>query len=299
MDREEALGWVAENGLEPTGEVSQPRTALWSTALRIPTADGVVWLKAGGAGTSYEAGLLKALVACDAPHLLRPLAIDVERGWLLLPDGGQTLRLLLDRDPDLAHWERVLPKYAELQRHVERRVLPGLPDHRPERMPEVLSQLLAALPVGPRDELEAVQPRFAQWCDELAASGIPATVQHDDLHDNNIFSNGVIDRFFDWGDADLAFPFTSLLVTLRSAARRWDLAPGAPELVRLRDAYLEAWTDTHSRTELELLTLLATRVGKVGRAHAWVRALTGVPDPGEHAEAAPGWLEELLEEDVF
>ena len=102
-------------------------------------------------------------------------------------------------------------------------------------------------------------------------------------------------RFFDWGDADLAFPFTSMLVTLRVARSRWpDLA-----LARLRDAYLEAWTDTHSRAELELLTLLATRAGKVGRAAAWVRALTDVPDPGEHREAAPGWLEELLEEDVF
>ena len=295
MDRDEALAWAADNGVTPNGAVSQPRTALWSTALRIPTADGVVWLKEGGAGTSYEAGLVRALVTFGTPHLLTPLAIDVERGWLLLPDGGQTLRSLLDRDPDLAHWDRVLPKYAELQRHTERRVLPGVPDHRPERMPQVLAELLETLPVGPREELTALQPRFAQWCDELATCGIAATLQHDDLHDNNVFSNGVIDRFFDWGDADLAFPFTSLLVTMRSARTRW---PDA-DLARLRDAYLEAWTDTHSRTELELLTLLATRVGKVGRAHSWVRALSGVPDPGEHAEAAPAWLEELLEEDVF
>ena len=298
MDRDEALAWAAEHGVTPTGEVV-PRVRLWSTCLQIPTADGDVWLKAGGAGTAYEAGLLRAMLACGTPHLLTPLAIDVERGWLLLPDGGQQLRLLLDRDPDLAHWDRVLPKYAALQRHLEHRVLPGTPDNRPERMPEVLARLLGELPLGPRAELEALQPRFATWCDELATSGIAATVQHDDLHDNNVFSNGTLDRFFDWGDASLAFPFSSLLVTLRTAASRWELAPGAPELVRLRDAYLEPWTDTHSRTELELLALLATRVGKVGRADAWLRALTGVPDPGEHREAAPGWVEELLEEDVF
>jgi hypothetical protein len=292
------LEWLDEHGCAPTGEVL-PRVRPWSSSWRVPTADGVVWLKTGGPGTAYEAGLVKALVECGTPHLLTPLAVDDQRGWLLLPDGGPTLRSVLDRDPDLAHWERVLPKYAELQRHVEHRVLPGAPDHRPERMPAVLAALLEQLPVGPQDELEALQPRFAQWCDELATCGIASTVQHDDLHDNSVFSHAGVDRFFDWGDADLAFPFTSLLVSLRSAARRWDLAAGAPELARLRDAYLEAWTDSHSRIELELLALLATRVGKVGRAHAWVRALTGVADPGEHAEAAPGWLEELLEEDVF
>ncbi|MCU1601765.1 MAG: hypothetical protein JWO22_2474 [Frankiales bacterium] len=289
---EDALAWAADNGVTPVGEVTQPRTAVWSTALRIPTRDGVVWLKAGGAGTRYEAGLVKALVEMGAPHLLTPLAIDVERGWLLLPDGGPTLRSVLDRDPDVSHWEKVLPGYAELQRHAENRVLPGVPDHRPQRMPAVLAELLETQPVEHREELEALQPRFAEWCDELATSGIAPTVNHDDLHDNNVFSSGVL---FDWGDADLAFPFTSLLVTLRAARSRWpDL-----DLRRLRDAYLEPWTDSHSRAELELLALLATRVGKVGRSHAWVRALTGVPDPGEHREAAPGWLEELFEEDVF
>ncbi len=289
---EDALAWAADQGVVANGEVTQPRTAPWSTALRIPTSDGVVWLKAGGTGTAYEAGLMRALVEMGAPHLLRPLAIDVERGWLLLPDGGPTLRSVLDRDADPSYWEKVLPGYAELQRHTSNRVLPGAPDHRPQRMPQVLAELLETQPVERLADLQALQPRFAEWCDELATSGIAATVNHDDLHDNNVFSTGV---FFDWGDADLAFPFTSLLVTLRSARSRWpDL-----DLARLRDAYLEPWTDTHSRTELELLALLATRVGKVGRSHAWVRALTGVPDPGEHREAAPGWLEELLEEDVF
>ncbi|MGB8650912.1 MAG: phosphotransferase [Mycobacteriales bacterium] len=289
----EALAWA---DVTPVGPVTQPHLRPWSTALRIPTADGVVWFKAGGSGTAFEARLLRALNAYGAPQLLTALKVDVERGWLLLPDGGPTLRSALDRDPDLHRWEPVLQGYAALQRAVEHRALPGAEDQRPQCMPALLEALLRELPVGPRAELEALQPRFAGWCDELAGSGVVPTLQHDDLHDNNVFASGVV---YDWGDAVLAFPFATLLVTLRSAARRWELAPGAPELVRLRDAYLEPWTDTHSRTELELLCLLATRVGKVGRSRAWQRALTGVPDPGEHAEAAPGWLEELLEEDVF
>lgn len=287
----ELFDWLHDSGCTPTGEV-EARVRPWSSCWRVPTADGVVWLKANAPGTAYEAQLYRTLVEAGAPHVLTPLAVDAERGWLLLPDGGPTLRTHLDRDPDPSRWEQLLPKYAQLQRHLEDRVLPGVPDCRPGRMPALLDELLTNLPVEHRDELEALRPRYAEWCEELATSGISATVQHDDLHDGNVFSTDVV---FDWGDAALAFPFSTMLVTLRSVRSRWpDL-----DLVRLRDAYLEPWTDTHSRAELELLTLLATRVGKVGRAAAWQRALIDVPDPGEHAEAAPGWLEELLEEDVF
>jgi hypothetical protein len=292
--RTAALTWAAEHGTEPVAKLTQ-HIRPWSTALRIPTADGTVWLKAGGPGTAFEAGLVQALTRYGAPHLLVPLAVDVDRGWLLLPDGGPTLRSVLDRDPDLGRWEQVLGKYAELQRAVEGRPLPGVEDQRPERMPALFDRLLEELPVEQLADLRALQPRFETWCEELAESGITATVQHDDLHDNNVFASQL---FFDWGDATLAHPFSSLLVALRSAAARWSLQAGAPELVRLRDAYLEPWTDAHSRTELEFYALIATRVGKVGRSAAWVRALQGV-DPGVHAEAAPAWLEELLAPDVF
>jgi hypothetical protein len=283
--------WLHEHGCAPTGEVVA-RIRPWSSSWRVPTTEGIVWLKVNGPGCRHEAQLYRTFVETGCPHVLAPIALDVARGWLLLPDAGPTLMTVLDRAPDPAHWERVLPKYAELQRHLEARALPGVPDLRPGRLPALFADLLARLPVQHRPDLEALLPRFTDWCDELAASGIAATVQHDDLHENNISTNDVL---FDWADAALAFPFSSLLVTLRSARDRWpDL-----DLVRLRDAYLEAWTDSHSRTELELLCLLATRVGKVGRAAAWERALTAVPDPGGHLEAAPGWLEELLEEDVF
>lgn len=291
--REQVLGWVEEQGVRPHGQVTQPRLTPWSTALRVPTHDGAVWFKATGPGCAFEARLLRALAAYGSPYVLAPLAVDVERGWLLLPDGGPTLR---ERGATLTDWEQLLPRYAELQRSLEHRALPGTDDLRPEVLPAVLDGLLGTVAVEPLAELRALQPRFAGWCDELAAAGVRPTLQHDDLHDNNVFASGA---FFDWGDACFGHPFASLLVVLRSVAFTFELAPGAAELVRLRDAYLEAWTDEHSRTELELLALLATRAGKVSRAVAWQRALRGVEDPGEHAEAVAGWLEELLEEDIF
>jgi hypothetical protein len=49
------------------------------------------------------------------------------------------------------------------------------------------------------------------------------------------------DRFFDWGDASVAHPFTSLLIALRAMADTFGLPPGDPVLRRFRDAYLEPW----------------------------------------------------------
>lgn len=295
---EQTKAWVAAQGISITGEVTEPHHTPRSTALRLRTSEGIIWLTVASGVPSPEPRLLQALAAYDAPHVLRPLAVDADRGWLLLPDGGPTLRSVLDRDPDLGQWERALPRYAELQRAVERRALPGTVDQRPERLPALLDGLLGTVGIDAAllPDLRALQPRFTSWCDELASSAVLPTLEHGALHDGNVFTQLL---FFDFKDAALACPLSSLLVTLRSVAARWSLEPGAPELRRLRDSYLEAWTDLHTREELELLTLLATRVGKVGKALAWRRALAGVTDPGPDAEAAPGWVEELLEPDIF
>jgi Ser/Thr protein kinase RdoA (MazF antagonist) len=86
-------------------------------------------------------------------------------------------------------------------------------------------------------------------CHELADRGIPDTLQHDDLHDGNLFVRDGRFVFFDWGDACVTHPFHTLVVTLRALAHRQGLGPGAPELLRLRDAYLESWTGHASHAE--------------------------------------------------
>jgi hypothetical protein len=42
-----------------------------------------------------------------------------------------------------------------------------------------------------RDEIQRLRdfaPRFTEVCDELAAHGIPETIQHDDLHMANLYA---------------------------------------------------------------------------------------------------------------
>src|SRR5436309_3521221 len=74
-----------------------------------------------------------------------------------------------------------------------------------ERLLDDPEALLLGRPEGvtpaERDRLRALIPEFARACSELAAYGIPETLQHDDLHDGNVFVRDGAYVFFDWGDS--------------------------------------------------------------------------------------------------
>lgn len=312
--QEEVRCWVADRlaaaGVRQTGADEQVRAMPWAAVHRVPTDAGPVWFKANGIGVAHEAGLYRVLRHRSPEHVLEPLGLDVERGWLLLPDGGPTLRDVEGARTDLALWELMFAEYAELQRAVApytgELLATGLPDARPERMPAVRDALLAdpgLLMLGQEkgltrqqyDTLVAGAPAYARLCEELAAVGIPSTLQHDDLHDHNVFApaepGGPL-RVFDWGDAVVGHPFGTLLVALRVVCHLTGLAYGAPELLRLRDSYLEPWTGEHDRADLVEAARLATRVDGVARADCYRRALLEATPAGreEYGDAVPSWL---------
>ncbi|RBY89132.1 aminoglycoside phosphotransferase family protein [Blastococcus sp. TBT05-19] len=312
--RSAALAWALEQldraGLVSDGEPEQPHVRSWSTAFRLPLRGGdSVWLKSVGSGSAQEPVLAGALGRWVPEHVLVPLAVEPARRLLLMPDGGRTLREA--GSGDLAAWEAMLVDHARLQvavaPHADELVGLGVPDHRPERLPGLVADLLAdddALEVGRPDAIAPeVRERvvvdlgaYARACRELADGSVPASVQHDDLHDANVFVADGRHRFFDWGDASVSHPFLVLLVTLRFAARVLDLPDGDPALVRLRDAYLDQWLDFGTVAELRQLCDLALRVGPLQRALTWRRILRGV-HPEERVEWAgsvPGWTAEHL-----
>jgi hypothetical protein len=309
--RAEATAWIEEqlghHGLRITGPIEQPRIRPWSTALIVPTNAGTTWFKACGPGSAYEAALVATLARWQTPRIVEPLAVDADRSWLLSPDGGTLLRDALAGDAGIEDWERILPEWAEMQRHLAPRadelIALGVPDLRPAVLPARFADLIdapdAELSEPDRERLRAFLPAYAEWCAELTASAIDASLQHDDLHDGNVFVGPEGDRFFDWGDAGVAHPFGTLLVTFRSIASR-GLGAADQEgrtLARLRDAYLEPWTADHAPTELRAAVTTAIRVAMVGRALSWQRGLWGVPldDRGEWSGNVGGWLMELFE----
>ena len=312
--RKDAVGWADEQlaavGLEREGEAEQPHVYPWSTALRLPVGGGAVWLKSVGPGSAHEPPLSVALGRWVPGAVLVPLAVDVDRRLLLLPDGGRTMRDAADATVEA--WEAMLRSYARLQFELVPRaddmLALGVPDHRPQLLPELVAHLLAddgaqmvgregGLDPDVRRRISGDLGRYTELCARLADGGVPPTLQHDDLHDGNVFVPGDRHRFFDWGDASVGHPFLSLLVALRFAARTLELPNGDPALLRLRDAYLDVWQEYGTVQELRELCAAALQVGPLQRALTWRRILRGVhaDERAEWQDAVPGWTAEHLE----
>jgi hypothetical protein len=306
----EATAWVRER-VEVAGEIEQPHVQWWSTVLRVPTADGVVWFKACHPSHGFEPALTLELARLRPERIIEVLAVDLERGWMLTGDAGTRLREQLASADDVARWEEVLAAYAGLQLeavdHVERLLELGVPHDGLAQLPARFRHVLGdhelllvdredGLDAGQHERLVASVPDVERLCAELAAAGIPETIQHDDLHDGNVFVRDGEYLLFDWGDSCISHPFHTLVVSLRATAWRFDLAPAAPPLERMRDAYLEPFGAYGSRAELLSAFAIAYRLGTIARALSWYRAVEAVPDIShEDSDSVPYGLKLFLE----
>ena len=294
-------------GLEPAGEIEQPHVRPWSTVLRVPTDDGDVWFKANMPTQAFEVAVVETLAARRPDLVPTLLATDLQRGWMLQGDGGTRLREILEETGDFDVWIEILPLYAELQVDVaadrDRLLAAGVPDRLLASLPGQFEEVVAdaeALETLTQDErrrLAALAPCIEAECRELADYGLPETIQHDDLHDGQVFVRDGRFLFFDWGDACVSHPFYTLVVTLAVLAYRLELDHDAPELDRFRDAYLEPWTRFRPRRELEQAYPLAYRLGVLCRGLTWRSVVAVLPQPlrDDEAEAVPERMRMLLE----
>ena len=269
MDRAAVEQWIRAH-VTPTGDVETAHERPWSTVLRVPLPEGTAWFKACSRVQGFEPRLTAQLFARWSDRVPEVLAHDEDRRWLLLADAGA--RLAAFGNPPES-WLEVLPLYAELQRdevpHADDHLRYGVPDLRVASLPASYDDLVRLdLPLegGEIAELRRFAPRFEELCAELAASGVAETIQHDDLHMNNVFARDGHLRVLDWGDSSVSHPFASLIVTFRFLEERNKLAPNDRWFGRLRDAYLEPWGSGLSET-----FALAMRVGAFAHAIASVR----------------------------
>ena len=299
--REAAVSWLderlADAGIERTGDVEQPHLRPWATVLKAPTTRGPVWLKATGPGTAFEVGLYEIIQRVAPDRVLTPIATDVSRGWMVLPDGGASLGDHLS-EVDLAEaLVTALPQYGQLQReissHVESLLELGVTDMRAGIMPHRFDEAIEVVggyveqrgDEGDRTmyrRVGSLRGTFASWCERLAAMPVPPSLDHNDLHPWNILIGGTGGtdqvKFYDWGDGVVAHPFASMLVPLGFAQYQLGVDLDDPGLLRVRDAYLEVFGDLAPRAELVETLELACHVGKVARALTWARALREMGD---------------------
>jgi Phosphotransferase enzyme family len=284
----------------------------YSVVARVPISGGAIWFKASPPASSYEPVLLAALAQWAPGRFTAPLAIEPDRAWTLTRDGGPTLREHLARYPGTDAWHAPLRDYARLQLslipHAGDLLAMGLADLRPASVPGQLDALLGDTAVeqtadspggmapGQHAALRALVPRVRDWCAELAGLGIPASLDHGDFHSNNILAASGTP--FDWGDAAVAHPFASLLITLRTAAAQAGLPPRAPELAALTGAYLQPWLDVgYSRSVIDRALILALRIAPLARALAWGRVFPSFLGHAEPARNAARALAALLQPD--
>jgi hypothetical protein len=275
VDRTGAEVWIRKH-IEPAGAIVTTYDRPWATVMRVPVAGGVTWFKACAQVEAFEPRLTAELFARWPDRVTEVLAFDETRGWLLLGDAGVAVG---ERGNPPEAWLEALPLYAELQKgeiaYAADHVGHGVPDLRMAALPEGYERLLASeLPLT-RDDINSLRvyaPLFTELCAVLAELGIEESIQHDDLHMANLYSDGGKLRVLDWGDSSVAHPFFSLLETFRFLEQVNHLAPDDPWFRRLRDAYLEPWG-----SGLEETFEIAIRVGWFAHAIAWTRQRDALP----------------------
>ncbi len=294
------------------GAIEQPHVRPWSTVLRVPTRGGDVFFKAIPPILGQEVAITLALARWRPDCMPQVLATDLERGWMLMADGGTRLRSVIESTRDIEPWRNVLPIYAELQiemsNHAEELLALGAPDRRLAFLPDQYERLLKDSDVLRVDRspgitseeyrrLRDLSPRFAALCAELAEYRIPESLHHGDFHDGNIFVNGAHYIFFDWGDCCVTHPFFSFRTVMASNENSLGLAGNAVEHAQLRDIYLESWTRSASRENLLAAFKIAQRLWMIPTALAWHRIISSLDAaPKEQfAEPVPALLREFLD----
>jgi hypothetical protein len=313
----QAEDWLAAEmerlGRPLTGPVEQVRVWELSCVLRAPTTAGDVWFKTSIAAPLFvnEGVVMRALARLFPDNVPAPLAVDPERGWMVMAGFGAELGW----DAPLEAVEEVARTFAGMQveaaGHVDRLLAAGCHDRRLDRL---AAQAAAWLPeVGADGRLPAMDtaswlskeeaaalaaavPRIRACCEELAAMAIPASLVHGDLHLANVTEGPRGPLIYDWTDACVAHPFLDL-ATIRRGTGEVDVAE--EELrARLRAAYLPAWSSFESPERLARAWELAIPLGTLHQAISYRSLVASLQPPIDlHvAESTAWWLRQVLAE---
>jgi aminoglycoside/choline kinase family phosphotransferase len=297
--------------IRPSGPFEQNHLRAWGTVLRAPAETGDFYFKANAPVLAFEAALTEALFRWQPHCTPEVLAVDAERGWLLMADGGATVREAFAERKDVRVWREILPRYAGLQKELAGRVdtllSMGVPDHRLVRLPALYRAMLddrrwllvdqpGGISSAELQRLQKYAPRVAELCGRLRSYAIPPSLHHNDLHDGNIFFQDGRYVFFDWGDSSISHPFFSLRTVFVSIENSFGLTENDPIFDELVATYLVSWSDYGSAEDLLAAFGLAGRLWSLSSALKYWRFLNQVAGMAdEYGDAVPSLMQEFLE----
>jgi hypothetical protein len=300
---------LVQRGVEISGEPQLIHDRPWAQVVRIPTDRGAMFCKAVIPALAYEVPITGALARWMPDRVTPVVAADPARRMLLMEDAGERLRARIERDHDIAAWRGILPRYAELQigvaPHADELVEMGAPDRRASALASAFERIVSTdelLTIAGSHSatpaqlaaLRGLVVRVRSMCDELAGT-LPDSIQHDDLHDGQIFFRDGSVRFLDWGDSNVSHPFFTLVVFQRQLARVLSCDERDERVTRLRDEYLEPFTRVVPRSTIAACLPLALQLGRLCRALTWADLVRVLPPEDRDREMVPGWFEVFLD----
>ncbi len=245
-------GCLATAGTRRRGPITETRTWERSTVMTFLTDRGRMWAKAVPEVFAHEIAVTSLLADID-PGIVPPvLAADVALGRLITihVDGPQ----LATVGDDGTAWPATLARLAELQRVLALEpstlsmagVVPAPLSDLAEAVPRLLEDD-ALLGVGRPGGLMSGQaaalrdrtPALVAACRELAASGVPDSLEHGDLGPDEVILGEMGPVFLDWSDGSITHPFLSAASLL--GHREDGARAGRARADELVGAYLGPW----------------------------------------------------------
>ena len=232
--------WVVESGEVLFEPIERYYNWPLSSIVRAHTHSDIFYLKATTRlpGIANEPDLTVRLAAMFPGRVPEPLAVDYDRGWMLLRRFGDTIRTVPDDDKLVA-----LLEFTQLQRqsiqYIEELLEAGCPDRRLaiiEAQAIQLSETVSASLVLNAAEVESLRvalPRLVEACRALSEFSVPSTLVHGDLFGGNIARPEGRFLYVDWGQACVSHPFFD-------AIHLMDM--DEIDSAAARDSYLAQWT---------------------------------------------------------
>jgi len=216
---EETTAWVdevlAQRGAHRTGRPTVVKSWGLSHVERIPTSEGVRYLKASSALFAHEPATT-AWLAGLAPALV-PGVLAIDQACLLMDALPPAQPALTVEQHRVATCTAMAQVQVAVARRADELRETGLPERGLASTGRELADMRRTrMPVGQLDgrrhrELEDGLDRALGLLDELAACGLPDALVHGDLHPANVVvaADGAV--IFDWSDACLGHPVLDLV----------------------------------------------------------------------------------------
>jgi hypothetical protein len=270
---DDALAWI-ERHVGPARLLKGPTAKPCSVVVSAQTADGVVWFKEVSPEVASEPALTAAL-AQYAPRAI-PGVIAAEGMRLLMQDAGPHLNAVIKHEgrAPTPLFEEVVARYAEL----EIALVP-------------IARELAAIDAGP-SALAGTFGEIAAHLVDMLDDAIPFSLLHLDLFKKNICVKGREVVFLDWAVPAYGHPLCGIHVILNTLVQDYGASPGGRDVLRVRDAYLEPWTDYAPMHELRRIFAAANPLGALCRVMQWQQLGDWVPAfRSRYPDEGNKWLE--------